>query len=183
MNSYHTYPNSATPNTFLPPSCPPIKTESSQICLSASANPPPLSSDSNRAAGSAGSSALRDGVVHPYARLYAKREEAKRRKIWSHAFEKSLFDPSTLGSPHRRTIYQASLEAHVDRLHAQLLSLGFWPVPLDQLEPFKGLNSKTAKSMVAGLQYNSSQLKLKLLELERANEGLERTLMNKKAGI
>jgi len=27
---------------------------------------------------------------------------------------------STLGAPQRRTIYMASLEAHIDRLHAQL---------------------------------------------------------------
>lgn len=30
-------------------------------------------------------------------------------------------DRSTLGAPHRRTIYLASLEAHIDKLHAQLL--------------------------------------------------------------
>lgn len=50
-----------------------------------------------------------------------------------------------MGAPHRRTIYMASLEAHVDRLHAQLLSIGFFPVDFEKLEPFKGLNSKTAK--------------------------------------
>lgn len=26
-----------------------------------------------------------------------------------------------------------------------LFSIGFWPVAFDELEPFKGLNSKTAK--------------------------------------
>ena len=50
-----------------------------------------------------------------------------------------------MGTPHRRTIYIASLEAHVDRLHAQMISLGFFPVDFEKLEPFKGLNSKTAK--------------------------------------
>lgn len=50
-----------------------------------------------------------------------------------------------MGAPHRRTIYTASLEAHVDRLHAQLISVGFYPVPFEKLDPFKGLNSKTAK--------------------------------------
>ncbi|KAJ4486224.1 hypothetical protein J3R30DRAFT_1472031 [Lentinula aciculospora] len=202
------YADSAMSNTTVPPSCSPIKTEVPQICLSdvpsqrvaslvASANPPPLSyagrstvqrdpsprggsSDSN-----ANSSTSRASIVHPYARLYAKKEEGKRRKIWNHALEKSLFNPfelSSLGAPHRRTIYMASLEAHVDRLHAQLLSLGYWPVSFESLEPFKGLNSKTAKSMVAGLQYDSSQTKLRLLELQRANEGLERTLMNRTIG-
>lgn len=55
------------------------------------------------------------------------------------------------------------MEAHIDRLHAQLLeyvkalqsllttnillnfSLGWWPVAFETLDPFKGLNSKTAK--------------------------------------
>jgi hypothetical protein len=87
------------------------------------------------------SSATKANIVHPYARLYAKKEEAKRRKIWNHALEKSIFSTlellvqslffcvsflddglsSTMGAPHRRSIYVASLEAHVDRLHTQLL--------------------------------------------------------------
>ncbi|KIM85263.1 hypothetical protein PILCRDRAFT_25164, partial [Piloderma croceum F 1598] len=115
---------------------------------------------------------IRQGVAHPYARLYAKKDSAKRhRKIWNHALEKSLFNShelSTMGAPHRRTIYIASLEAHVDRLHAQLLSIGLYPIPFEKLEPYRGLNSKTAKSMVAGLQNDTSHTKLKMLELERS---------------
>ncbi|KAF7967003.1 hypothetical protein HWV62_36268 [Athelia sp. TMB] len=92
---------------------------------------------------------LHQAIAHPYARLYAKGEAKKRnRKIWSHTLEKTLFNShelSTMGAPHRRTIYTASLEAHVDRLHAQLLALGLYPIPFSQLEPYRGLNSKTAK--------------------------------------
>ncbi|KAF9481361.1 hypothetical protein BDN70DRAFT_930869 [Pholiota conissans] len=116
-------------------------------------------------------------IAHPYARLFAKKDEVKRRKIWNHALEKSIFDPhelSSMGAPQRRTIYISSLEAHIDRLHAQLLEVGFWPVAFETLAPFKGLNSKTAKSMVAGLQHDASVSKLKLLELERANNDLEK---------
>ncbi|KAF8640923.1 hypothetical protein AX17_000571 [Amanita inopinata Kibby_2008] len=121
----------------------------------------------------------RTSIAHPYARLFAKKDEVKRRKIWNHALEKSLFTPyqlSTLGAPQRRTIYMSSLEAHIDRLHAQLLEIGFWPVAFNELEPYKGLNAKTAKSMVANLQHDASVAKLKLLELERANEELVNTL-------
>ena len=50
-----------------------------------------------------------------------------------------------MGAPHRRTIYTASLEAHVDRLHAQLLDHNLFPVAFDALDAFHGLNSKTAK--------------------------------------
>ncbi|KAF8078557.1 hypothetical protein FPV67DRAFT_1663279 [Lyophyllum atratum] len=120
-------------------------------------------------------------VAHPYARLYAKKEEVKRRKIWNHALEKSLFSPyeiSTVGAPQRRKIYIASLEAHIDKLHTQLLDIGFWPVAFDELEPYRGLNSKTAKSMVSGLQHDASVAKLKLLELERANKGLKDALQD-----
>jgi len=81
-------------------------------------------------------------IAHPYARLVAKKGEVKRRKIWNHALEKSLFTPfelyvlplvpsytganvtrssSTMGAPHRRGIYTASLESHIDDLHDQLL--------------------------------------------------------------
>ena len=52
---------------------------------------------------------------------------------------------STMGAPHRRTIYTASLEAHVDRLHDQLASYAWAPVPPQKLEQYRGLNAKTAK--------------------------------------
>ena len=35
-------------------------------------------------------------ISHPYARLFAKKDEVKRRKIWNHALEKSLFNPFEL---------------------------------------------------------------------------------------
>ncbi|KAI5898098.1 uncharacterized protein SCHCODRAFT_01082776 [Schizophyllum commune H4-8] len=114
--------------------------------------------------------ARRLALVHPYARLAAKQERSSR-KIWNHALEKHLFSTyelGTLGAPHRRTIYIASLEAHVERLHAQLLSIGFWPVAFEELDVFRGLNGKVAKSMIAGLQHDAVMEKMKVMELERA---------------
>ncbi|KAN0100679.1 hypothetical protein V8E55_000663 [Tylopilus felleus] len=124
-------------------------------------------------------SATRITIAHPYARLYAKKDGSKRRKIWNHVLEKQLFSPqelSTMGAPHRRTIYIASLEAHIDRLHNQLLGIGLYPIPFERLEPYRGLNSKTAKSMVAGLQHDATVLKVKLLELERSNTYIRKLL-------
>ncbi|KAL1708730.1 hypothetical protein EV121DRAFT_276939 [Schizophyllum commune] len=116
--------------------------------------------------------ARRLALVHPYARLAAKQERSSR-KIWNHALEKHLFSTyelGTLGAPHRRTIYIASLEAHVERLHAQLLSIGFWPVAFEELDVFRGLNGKVAKSMIAGLQHDAVMEKMKVMELERARD-------------
>ncbi|KAJ8596942.1 hypothetical protein M405DRAFT_804537 [Rhizopogon salebrosus TDB-379] len=124
-------------------------------------------------------SASRITIAHPYARLYAKKDASKRRKIWNHVLEKQLFSPqelSTMGAPHRRTIYISSLEAHIDRLHNQLLGIGLYPIPFERLEPYRGLNSKTAKSMVAGLEHDAAHTKLKLLELERSNNNLRKLL-------
>lgn len=61
---------------------------------------------------------------------------------------------ATMGAPHRRTIYQASLEAHIDQLHNQLLSFELYPVPFEKLTKFSGLNVKTAKVKLSrhGLQ-------------------------------
>lgn len=50
-----------------------------------------------------------------------------------------------MGAPRRRTIYIASLEAHVERLHAQLVSIALYPISFYELDRYKGLNSKTAK--------------------------------------
>jgi hypothetical protein len=121
----------------------PYDANSQQDC-----NPPPdfTSGDqfvpSNDRERHSGTSTTRIKIAHPYARLFAKTGEVKRRKIWNHALEKSLFSPyelyvdssvqgslfifmanrSALGAPHRRTIYMSSLEAHIDRLHTQLLA-------------------------------------------------------------
>jgi hypothetical protein len=50
-----------------------------------------------------------------------------------------------MSAPNRRAIYQASLESHVDHLHRLLYAQGLFPVQLEKLEPFKGLNCKIAK--------------------------------------
>lgn len=38
----------------------------------------------------------RTQIAHPYARLFAKKDEVKHRKTWNHALEKSIFDPTEL---------------------------------------------------------------------------------------
>ncbi|KAH9950463.1 hypothetical protein B0H21DRAFT_868880 [Amylocystis lapponica] len=82
------------------------------------------------------------------------------------------------GAPHRRTIYTASLEAHVDRLHAQLIDqYSLFPVPFETLDCFHGLNSKTAKSMVAGLYRDATELRLKRLELQRSINTMRNMLL------
>ena len=43
-----------------------------------------------------GRSASRITIAHPYARLYAKKDGSKRRKIWNHVLEKQLFSPQEL---------------------------------------------------------------------------------------
>ena len=73
---------------------------------------------------------------------------AKRRKMWVHTLEKNVFtadEISSLTAPARRTIYTASLEAHIDKLHNDLSRAGLFPASPEQLEPYHGLNSKTAK--------------------------------------
>ncbi|KAI0055460.1 hypothetical protein BV25DRAFT_1778195, partial [Artomyces pyxidatus] len=112
-------------------------------------------------------------VTHPYARLFAKQsgKGIKRRRAWNHTFEKSIFtvhEIVTLDAPRRRSIYTATLEAHVDRLHTQMLDAGYYPIPFEKLEPFTGMNYKTSKSMVAGLQHDADHCKIRLLELLRA---------------
>ncbi|KAF8898674.1 hypothetical protein BD779DRAFT_1666474 [Infundibulicybe gibba] len=111
-------------------------------------------------------------ITHPYARLNAKRDEVKRRRIWNHTLEKFIFSPyelSTVGASKRRPTYIASLEAHVDRLHDQMFAVVNYP---PELESLRGTHTKTVKSMISGLQHDASVARLKLLELERANEGL-----------
>lgn len=89
-----------------------------------------------------------------------------------------------MSAPTRRTIYIATMEHHIEQLHEQLLALNLYPVPMSDLDQYRGLNCKTAKviiqfpiscidllnvaqSMVAGLQKDFSDLQMKKLELQR----------------
>jgi len=42
------------------------------------------------------SSSRRLRIAHPYARLLAKKDDTKRRRIWNHALEKFIFNPYEL---------------------------------------------------------------------------------------
>ncbi|KAF8332897.1 hypothetical protein F5887DRAFT_995517 [Amanita rubescens] len=117
----------------------------------------------------------RINIAHPYARLLAKRDGTRTRRIWNHVLEKVIFSPNellTLRVPYRRTIYVASLEAHIDCLHAQIKEIGFWPVAFDESEHYGYPYATNPKSLVGCLQHHASVSKYKLLELEHANKKL-----------
>jgi len=118
-------------------------------------------------------------IVHPYARLEAKKSEQqkglKRRKVWDHLLEKRIFSAEELSkvkAQDRRRVYIASLEAHVDCMHSQLLANSLYPVPFERLDDMSGLHSKTAMAMISGVLHDTQEMKLKLLELERTNRSL-----------
>ncbi|VDB99500.1 unnamed protein product [Peniophora sp. CBMAI 1063] len=93
--------------------------------------------------------------------------------------ERSIFtsqEIKTKPASHRRTIYQASLEAYINELHEKLYAKGCYPIPLENLVPWEGLSNKTAKGLLAGLQHDSTQKKQKLAEIERANLALRDVL-------
>ncbi|KAI0723572.1 hypothetical protein C8Q76DRAFT_855800 [Earliella scabrosa] len=124
-------------------------------------DPPVTESVHNRAA-----------LVHPYHRINKKKADSTRhRRIWSHPLEKLIFAPDELldmRTPYRRTIYTATLEAHIDELHDQLLRRELFPVTAEQLHAYSGLNSTTTKTMLSGLQYDAVQLRVEIIELQRA---------------
>ncbi|KAK0486079.1 hypothetical protein IW261DRAFT_776277 [Armillaria novae-zelandiae] len=109
--------------------------------------------------------------THPYLIIEAR----KRRKAWDHVLEKAIFTSDEIfneSAPKRRKVYVSSLEAHVDALHDQLLQLGLWPVPAKELERLRGLNCRTAKSMVAKLHHNVVLMQTKISQYEKMVCGL-----------
>jgi hypothetical protein len=68
----------------------------------------------------------------------------------------------------RRRIYISSLEAHIDKLHNQLIGIGLYPVPYSSLAPYKGMSTTAAKAMLAGLQQDAQHISMKETEIERA---------------
>ncbi|KAK7064168.1 Zinc/cadmium resistance protein [Favolaschia claudopus] len=110
----------------------------------------------------------------------AKRSKLTDRRPWTHSLEKALFNPfelSMLGVSQRRPIYIASLEAYIDRLHAQLEGLGpeFYPIALNEFGRLKGSGVRTSKGQLASLHHEIIQAHKHLLELQRMNEGLVKT--------
>ncbi|EIM92974.1 uncharacterized protein STEHIDRAFT_90387 [Stereum hirsutum FP-91666 SS1] len=167
-----------------------IPSESSSMLRAPSILPPvdlhiplPRSESALRSAAAPKSPRPAMGIAHPYARLFVKKDGAKRRKIWNHALERYVFTPeetACMKAPQRRPIYIASLEAHIDALHAELLKVNLAPVNLQDVDLWAGLNSKIAKSLVAGLQQDTSQMKSRLRELERANYRLNAAIAREK---
>ncbi|KAI0713810.1 hypothetical protein C8Q76DRAFT_590384, partial [Earliella scabrosa] len=107
----------------------------------------------------------------PYVRVNSRRGDTeRRRKMWNHALEKRIFTSDELlnmTAPARRTIYKASVEAHIDQLHEQLQQSGISPVCLNTLEAYQGLNSKLARSMIAGLQHDIANVRFEILQLDQ----------------
>ncbi|KAI0094732.1 hypothetical protein BDY19DRAFT_914273 [Irpex rosettiformis] len=118
------------------------------------------------------SSKKREGSPHPdTASKPTSPSTTKRRKMWVHTLEKNVFSTDEIASltaPARRTIYTASLESHIDKLHNELLRIGRFPASPEQLEPYHGLNSKTAKSMAAGLHSDIVVMRTRLASMRRA---------------
>ena len=50
----------------------------------------------------------------------------------------------------RRATYQASLEAHIDRLNEQLRQMNIHPVSPQRLNEFSGMNQRVAKVSICG---------------------------------
>ncbi|KAJ7631015.1 hypothetical protein FB45DRAFT_1028175 [Roridomyces roridus] len=113
---------------------------------------------------------------HPY------QKRKSDRKQWNHGtLERLLFSPTelwALTNSQRRPVYQASLEAHVDRLHAQLDSLGpgFFPVDKEEFKSLTGLKVKACKNLVIGLEHDVAAEHKKLLVLQAKNRQLEAAL-------
>jgi hypothetical protein len=78
----------------------PLMTESrlsgSPVSRTFTDQPPDTSSVERPTRHNSHRSASRITIAHPYARLYAKKDASKRRKIWNHVLEKQLFSPQEL---------------------------------------------------------------------------------------
>jgi hypothetical protein len=105
---YHPDPPPSYYNPLPPPSyssstCPPRPYDQKNSILAASFPddgisfaPAATPSSVQHPARDTGRSTSRITIAHPYARLYAKKDGSKRRKIWNHVLEKQLFSPQEL---------------------------------------------------------------------------------------
>lgn len=76
---------------------PPYSSPYSTFPLPTLGNPGPrLDSKSQSRPAEKSATAKKIQIAHPYARIFAKKDEIKRRKIWNHALEKSIFTPYEL---------------------------------------------------------------------------------------
>ncbi|KAH7869975.1 hypothetical protein F5879DRAFT_988106 [Lentinula edodes] len=106
-------------------------------------------------------------------------EEDQNLKMWTKSLTESLFNPvelATSNEKHREAIYATSVEAHVEKLHAQCLRLNNWPVSRDGLALLKGQHRTITMEKIVKLQYEISHAKARLAELQSATAVFERQL-------
>ncbi|KAH7876544.1 uncharacterized protein C8R40DRAFT_1068354 [Lentinula edodes] len=101
-------------------------------------------------------------------------EKDPNLKIWTKSLTESLFNPvelATSNEKHREAIYATSLEAHVEKLHAQCLRLNNWPVSPEALALLKGQHRTITMEKIVKLQFEISHAKARLAELQSAGSG------------
>ncbi|KAJ4495670.1 hypothetical protein C8J55DRAFT_553438 [Lentinula edodes] len=106
-------------------------------------------------------------------------EEDQNLKIWTKSLTESLFNPvelATSNEKHREAIYATSVEAHVEKLHAQCLRLNNWPASPDALALLKGQHRTITMEKIVKLQFEISHAKARLAELQSATAVFERQL-------
>ncbi|KAJ3884770.1 hypothetical protein GG344DRAFT_83525 [Lentinula edodes] len=106
-------------------------------------------------------------------------EEDQNLKIWIKTLTESLLNPvelATLDEKRREAIYATSLEAHIEKLHAQCLRLNNWPASPNALALLKGQHRMITMKGIVRLQSKISHAKARLAELQSATAVFERQL-------
>ncbi|KAJ3911447.1 hypothetical protein F5877DRAFT_85950 [Lentinula edodes] len=112
-------------------------------------------------------------------------EEDQNLKIWIKTLTESLFNPvelATSDEKRREAIYPTSLEAHIEKLHAQCLRLNNWPASPNALALLKGqhriITMNPIQEKIVRLQSKISHAKARLAELQSATAVFERVKYN-----
>ncbi|KAH7869974.1 uncharacterized protein C8R40DRAFT_1176085 [Lentinula edodes] len=138
-------------------------------------------------------STTESSTAHPYAR--------RNLEGGNHLFEKSVFNLTELQLNYERKpqnddlhifsrsarrenpytnaqarIELVSLRRKSSLTHDFISSYGYWPLAPELLVPLKSQHPRTTRNKVGRMQFDVSQAKSRLLELQRINSRLEQAL-------
>ncbi|OBZ79941.1 hypothetical protein A0H81_00919 [Grifola frondosa] len=115
------------------------------------------------------------------------KQPENQRKAYFRAVAESIgfrpTDPDTITSHDKKRSYLECLEEYVQWLHEQIRLVGYDPVPIERVSTYRGLNSRSVRTMLVHMQDDIRKLNMQKVQEEQnfldlhnqvlAREGLE----------
>ncbi|KAI0361230.1 hypothetical protein OH77DRAFT_1417467 [Trametes cingulata] len=95
----------------------------------------------------------------------------------------SITDPDTITSHDKKRCYLECLEEYVQWMHEQLRLVGHEPLPLERVSSYRGLKSRSIRTMLVRKQEDISKLNQRKLDEERKFMDLQNAVLMRQVSL